>query len=194
MTDYICEKFQEVIDLLNETFKVCDETEIAELLQQAIKILQDLYSPLKDLYYAHLICKELYCEVRTCRERAIELLGGKCESFEQGICVRFYTGALQVLNDTGGDNCGEADVLIKEAIEIVCECKNALCKCCQYDSCNSSCSKASDSCDTSCSNSCSNSCDTSSSSCSSSSSSCGSSSSSCGSSSSCDTSSSCSRC
>ena len=127
MADYICEKFQEVIDLLNQTFENCDQAEIVELIKEAIQILEDLYAPIKDdLYYAHLICKELYCDLRDCREKAIELLGGVEDSCCVDACCEvdcpkeyLSTGALQALEDKGGCcELGEADALIREAIEI----------------------------------------------------------------------------
>lgn len=164
----VCSKFEEAVSLLRETFCSCDSVYIRSQVDQALVLLESTYGELKnDVYYANLICKELYCKVRDARLRSIELL--EC--------------ALQALNDQGGhvDECcfGEADSMIRDAIEYLEQGSNLLCGCLCEDSCNSSaCSSSSDCCDTSA-------CDTSS---------CGTSScdtTSCGTSS-CDTSSSCS--
>ena len=175
----ICESFERALESLEDTLCSCDAGLIKENVTFAIEQLNSTYSPLKnDVYYANLICKELYCNIRENREKAIYLLN----------C------AYELLCDQGGlveGYCyGEADNLIREAMGNIEKAKKLLCDCCD-SSCSSSsscCSSSSSCCDTS---SCDSSCDTSSCSSSCDTSSC---SSSCDTSScdtSCDTSSSC---
>jgi len=175
----ICQTFEQAVDVLKETLCSCDAEFIKEHVLLAAALLESTYSPLKnDVYYANLICKELYCNIRENREKALYLL--KC--------------AFEVLSDKGGlvdGYCyGEADNMIREAICHIKEAEKLLCDCSSSCSCESCSSSSSCSCDSSSSCSCdssssssscsdSSSCDSSSSSCSdSSSSSCSSSSSS----------------
>ena len=160
MEEHICEKFTFAIETLEETYCVCDEMVIRDGIESAKALLLSTYSELlKDVYYANLICKELYCKIRENRDCAVELL-----------CC-----ALEVLDDQGGKVdpfCfGEVDDMIRESICYIEKAKVLLCEDCCEDSCNSascesSCSASCDSSSLSCSDSCSDSCDSSSLSCS----------------------------
>jgi len=144
MEEHICQKFSQAIGILEETYCLCDQTLIIADIESAKAILDSTYSELKDdVYYANLICKELYCKIREARARAYELL-----------CC-----AVNVLNDKGGmvdPYCfSEADELIREAICYIEKAKELLCGHCKDSCCESSCEA---SCESSCEASCESSC------------------------------------
>ena len=61
MEEHICEKFSQAVEILEETYCLCDQELIIPEIEAAKAILDSTYSELKDgVYYANLICKELY--------------------------------------------------------------------------------------------------------------------------------------
>lgn len=150
MEEQICEKFLEAIEILEGTYCLCDAELIIPEIEAAKLILDSTYSELKDgVYYANLICKELYCKIREARARAYELL-----------CC-----AIKVLNDKGGivdPYCfSEADELIREAICYIEKAKGLLCGPCDKSCCESCEASCESSCEASCESSCEASCESS---------------------------------
>ena len=151
--DSVCLAFINVIDHLSQTLGSTDVEAIVVNVKEALRELKKTYSPLKDdVYYANMICKELYCKVRSDRAQAMELL--EC--------------ALKVLADNGGKVepywLGESEELICEAIKYAKQAKKLLCgsECCDTDS-GCSCASLSDCLDTvSCGFDLNSACDTSS--------------------------------
>jgi hypothetical protein len=149
MTEIVCLKFKEAIELLEKAYCSKSMEKILEYVELAHGVLESTYSPLKDdVYYANQICKELYCKVRAYREKALYNLE----------CV------LELSQDKGGKCCSFKEIkdLIGEAIDLVEKARRLLCKkdCGECSEC-SSCSDSS-SCSTSSSCSDSSSCSTSS--------------------------------
>ena len=142
MEEQICEQFTHAIDILEETYCLCDKDLISKAITEVKDILLLTRSELKDdVYYANLICKELYCKIRDDRDCAYELL-----------CC-----AEKVLDDQGGvvdPYCfSEVDELIREAICYLEKAKSLLCDSCKdKDSCESLCES---SCESLCESSCS---------------------------------------
>ena len=152
--DSVCLAFINVIDILSQTLGSTDVEAIVENVEAALQELKDTYSPLKDdVYYANMICKELYCKVRSDRAQAMELL--EC--------------SLKVLADNGGKVepywLGESEELICEAIRYTKQAKKLLCgaECCDTESGSCSCASSLDCLDTdSCGFDLNSACDTSS--------------------------------
>ena len=150
MEEQICEQFTHAIDILEETYCLCDKDLISKAITEVKDILLLTRSELKDdVYYANLICKELYCKIRDDRDCAYELL-----------CC-----AEKVLDDQGGvvdPYCfSEVDELIREAICYLEKAKSLLCDSCKdKDSCESLCESSCESlCESSCESFCESLCE-----------------------------------
>ena len=166
--EQVCLIFNQVINDLKESKKVCDKDELLAIVQKATVDLNSTYRPLLDGYYDGEYSKEVYCAARDFRETALTYLD-YAEVTLKELKPRYCDVREYICEATCWTE--KAQVVL---CDIGCHSETSDCDKCSTspscESCSSSCdSSSSSSCDSSSSSSsCSSSSDSSSSSCSSS--------------------------